>query len=467
MFLKQFYVESLGHYSYLIGADQATEALVVDPKRDIADYLEAARQQHLQITHIFETHLHNDYVSGARELAAATGARICSSSRADSGFERVAVKDGDEFRLGELLVRVLETPGHTPEHVCYTIVDTDRSELPVVMLTGGDLLVGSVGRPDLLGKELGEQLAPQLYDSLLHKILSHDDFVSVLPTHGAGSSCGANISKTRTSTIGYERRTNPFLQKKTKDEFVEFVLSGQPAIPGYYSRMRPANQQGPQVLGRLPEPRAMSPDELEKALAGGSVLIDGRMPSAFGGAHIAGAYSIGVGPNFSTWVGSVLPPDRPIVLVVEHPAEVAEGVHQLIRIGYEQIEGYLAGGIDAWLAAGKPVVHVPQVSVHELHQALERNGEAPHVLDVRSGSEWHTGHIAGALHIPGGELSRRIDELPWKDNLAVICGSGYRSSVATSILQQHGLDDLVNVIGGMTAWSRAGYPITTDGTEKE
>jgi hydroxyacylglutathione hydrolase len=249
---------------------------------------------------------------------------------------------------------VLETPGHTPEHVCYTIVDTDRSELPVVMLTGGDLLVGSVGRPDLLGKELGEQLAPQLYDSLLHKILSHDDFVSVLPTHGAGSSCGANISKTRTSTIGYERRTNPFLQKKTKDEFVEFVLSGQPAIPGYYSRMRPANQQGPQVLGRLPEPRAMSPDELEKALAGGSVLIDGRMPSAFGGAHIAGAYNIGVGPNFSTWVGSVLPPDRPIVLVVEHPAEVAEGVHQLIRIGYEQIEGYLAGGIDAWLAAASP-----------------------------------------------------------------------------------------------------------------
>ena len=467
MFLQQFYVESLGHYSYLIGSDEASVALVVDPKRDIADYLEVARQQHLQITCIFETHLHNDYVSGARELAAATGARIHSSSRADSGFERVPIKDGDEFRLGELLVRVLETPGHTPEHVCYTVADTSRSDLPVVMLTGGDLQVGSVGRPDLLGEQLGKELAPRLYDSLHYKIFSNEDHVAVLPTHGAGSSCGANISKTRTSTIGYERLTNPALQYKTKDDFVQFVLSGQPAIPDYYSRMRPTNQQGPHVLGRLPEPRAMSPDHVEHALGAGAILIDGRMPAAFGGAHIAGAYSIGLGPNFSTWVGSVLPPDRPIVLILEHPSEVAEAVHQLIRIGYEHVEGYLAGGIDAWLAHGKPVVHVPQLSVHELNEALSRNGQAPHLLDVRSGSEWQAGHIAGAVHIPGGELARRIDELPWKHNLAVICSSGYRSSVASSILQQHGVDKLVNVIGGMTAWHQGGYPTTTDDADKE
>jgi hydroxyacylglutathione hydrolase len=259
-------------------------------------------------------------VSGARELAAAAGARVHSSAVADSGFERVPIKDGDEFRFGELLVRVLETPGHTPEHVCYTVADTSRSDLPAVMLTGGDLLVGSVGRPDLLGKELGEQLAPKLFDSLHHNILSHDDFVAVLPTHGAGSSCGANISKTRISTIGYERRTNPFLQQKTKDDFIRFVLAGQPAVPAYYERMRPGNQQGPRVLGTLPQPRAMCPDQVEQALAKGSVVIDGRMPAAFGGAHIAGSYSIGLGPNFSTWVGSVAPAGQPIVLVLDGPS---------------------------------------------------------------------------------------------------------------------------------------------------
>ena len=466
MFLQQFYVESLGHYSYLIAADNSPVGFVVDPKRDLQDYLETARQQSVQITHIFETHLHNDYVSGARELATATGARVHSSAGAESGFERVPIKEGDEFRFGELLVRVLETPGHTPEHVCYTVADTSRSELPAVMLTGGDLLVSSVGRPDLLGKELGEQLAPKLYDSLHHKILTHEDYVAVLPTHGAGSSCGANISKTRTSTIGYERRTNPFLQHKTQDDFIRFVLAGQPAIPAYYERMRPTNQQGPRVLGTWPEPRAMSPDQVEQTLASGAIVIDGRQPAAFGGAHIAGSYSIGVGPNFSTWAGSVVPPDRPIVLVVDGASELEEAVQQLLRIGYEQIQGYLAGGIEAWLAQGKAVVHLPQISVHELRDALARNGQAPHVLDVRSGSEWQAGHIDGALHIPGGDLPARVGEVPWHADLAVICGSGYRSSVGASILQQHDFHDVLNVIGGMTAWQQAKYPTTKDGQEQ-
>ena len=458
MFLQQFYVESLGHYSYLIGADNEPVGFVVDPKRDIRDYLEVARQQSLQITHIFETHLHNDYVSGALELAAATGARVHSGAGAESGFERVPIKEGDEFRFGELLVRVLETPGHTPEHVCYTVADASRSNLPAVMLTGGDLLVSSVGRPDLLGKELGEQLAPKLYDSLHHKILTHEDYVAVLPTHGAGSSCGANISKTRTSTIGYERRTNPFLQQKTQDDFVRFVLSGQPAIPAYYERMRPLNQEGPKILGSLPEPRAMRPDELEQAVASGALLIDARSPSAFGGAHIPGAYNIGLGPNFSTWVGSVIPPGRPLVVVLHSAADVGEAVRQLLRVGYEEVSGYLAGGMQTWLAAGKPVDHVPQLSVHELHSALTGDRPPLRVLDVRSGSEWEAGHIDGATHIPGGELQDRAGELPSEQKFAVICGSGYRSSVGASILRQHGFHDVINVSGGMTAWNQAGFP---------
>jgi len=408
MYLQQFYVESLGHYSYLIGSDQAASAFIVDPKRDIQDYLDTARQQQLSITHIFETHLHNDYVSGARELAAATGARIHSSARADSGFDRVPLKEGDEFRFAELLVRVLETPGHTPEHVCFTVADTSRSDEPLLILTGGDLLVSSVGRPDLLGEELGRELAPKLFDSLHRKILTQHDHVSVLPTHGAGSSCGANISKTRTSTIGYERISNPYLQTKDRDEFVCQVLAGQPAIPAYYQRMRPTNQQGPAVLGRLPQPRAMEPEQIEQAMAGGALLIDAREPAAFGGVHVPSSYSIGLGPNFTAWVGSVLPAGQPLLLVVENGDELEDAVHQLIRIGYEDVRGYLAGGIDAWLAAGKKVQHLPQQSVFELHEALARNGSAPWVLDVRSGTEWQQGHIAGARHLPGGHARRDL-----------------------------------------------------------
>lgn len=464
MFLQQFYVESLGHYSYLIGSDQASSAFVVDPKRDIQDYLDTAREQQLRITHIFETHLHNDYVSGARELAAATGAGVHSSARAESGFERVPVKEADKFRFGELLVRVLETPGHTPEHVSYTVADTSRTDEPMLILTGGDLLVSSVGRPDLLGEELGRELAPKLFDSLHQKILTQRDHVSVLPTHGAGSSCGANISKTRTSTIGYERISNPYLQTKDREEFVRQVLAGQPAIPAYYRRMRPINQQGPNVLGRLPEPRAMEPDEIEQAMAGGALLIDAREPAAFGGVHVPGSYSIGLGPSFTTWVGSVVPSDQRLLLIVEHGGELEEAVHQLIRIGYEDIGGYLAGGIQAWLAAGKQAQHLPQLSVFELQNALSHNGSAPRVLDVRSGTEWQQGHIAQAKHIPGGDLPRRIGELDPEQSTGVICASGYRSSVVGSVLQQRGFKNVSNVIGGMTAWEQANLPTTRNGT---
>ncbi len=460
MFLQQFCVESLGHYSYLIGSDEAKTGFVVDPKRDVQDYLDAARMQQLRITHIFETHLHNDYVSGARELAAATGARIHSSALAESGFNRVAIEEGDEFRFGELLLRVLETPGHTPEHVCYTLADCSRTDEPLLMLTGGDLLVSSVGRPDLLGAELGRELAPKLFDSLHHKILTQRDHVTVLPTHGAGSSCGANISRTRSSTVGYERICNPYLQTNDRDEFVRQILAGQPAIPAYYQRMRPINQQGPNVLGRLPEPVAMEPDGVEEAIAQGGVLIDTRQPSAFGGAHVPGSYSIGLGPNFTTWVGSVVPAGQPLLLLVEDGRQIEDAVHQLIRIGYEDVRGYLSGGIGSWLAAGKPVQHLAQLSVFELHERLTSNGSAPLVLDVRSGTEWQSGHIAGAKHIPGGDLPVRIAELRAEQSTAVICGSGYRSSVAGSILQQHGFQEVANVIGGMTAWQSANLSST-------
>ncbi len=463
MFLHQFHVESLGHYSYLVGSDQSGDAFVVDPRRDIQEYIDLARARVLRITHIFETHVHNDYVSGARELAAATGARIHGSAEAGLQFEHVPVREGDEFRFGELVVRVLGTPGHTPEHVSYVVADSARSDAPALIFTGGDLLVGSIGRPDLLGRDIGRELAPQLFESLRTKILAQPDFVTVLPTHGAGSACGANLSSTRTSTIGYERITNPYLQAHSAKVFTELALAGQPTIPAYYDRMRALNQRGPRVLGTLPRPLGMTPDEVDQALQDGAVLVDGRQSSAFGGAHIPGSFNVGIGPRFTMWAGSVLPPGRPVLLVVDNQADVDEAVRQLIRIGYDDISGYLAGGIDAWLLAGKPVQQVPQLSVHELLPELEQNGSAPRVLDVRSPSEWDAGHIAGAVHVPGGELPARFDEVPRDKTVAIVCGSGYRSSVAASVLQREGFKRVMNVAGGMTAWDRARYPITKNG----
>ncbi|HVA24051.1 MAG TPA: rhodanese-like domain-containing protein [Chloroflexota bacterium] len=463
MFLHQLHIESLGHYSYLVASDQTGTAFVVDPKRDVQDYLDLARARQLRVTHIFETHVHNDYVSGARELAAASGARLHASADAALQFEHVPVKEGDEFRFGELLVRVLSTPGHTPEHVSYLVSDTARSDAPALIFTGGDLLVGSIGRPDLLGQDIGRQLAPQLFESLHSRILSQPDFVTVLPTHGAGSACGANLSSTRTSTIGYERITNPYLQPQTARAFTDLALSGQPTIPAYYDRMRALNQSGPRVLGSLPQPRPMALDEVEQALRDGAVLLDGRQPSAFGGAHIPGSFNAGIGPRFTMWVGSVVPANVPVLLVMDSLADVDEAVRQLIRVGYDDIPGYLAGGIDAWLLAGKSVQQVPQIAVHALLPELANNGAASRVLDVRSAAEWDGGHIAGAIHIPGGDLPGHVADVPRDKTVAIVCGSGYRSSVAASVLQREGFEHVMNVVGGMTAWDQAHYPITNNG----
>ncbi|HMA33370.1 MAG TPA: rhodanese-like domain-containing protein [Chloroflexia bacterium] len=459
MFLQQFYVPSLGHYSYLIGSTEAGVAFVADPKRDIDDYLTTAQALGLRITHILDTHLHNDYVSGSRELAAATGATICHSAAAQLGYAHQPLDEGAILRFGELEVRVLETPGHTPEHLAYVIYDTTRSTtLPSAVLTGGDLLVGSVGRPDLLGEELGRQLAPQLYDSIHEKILPVGDAVQIWPTHGAGSSCGAAISSTRTSTIGYEKVANPYLQHPSRAAFVAAVLHGQPTVPAYYRRMRPINQQGPRVVGRFPGPAPLAPADFQcRAQTGDAVVLDTRMPLAFGGAHIPGAINVGLDNNFTTWAGSVVPAGVPLYLVLEAAAQVGEVVCQLMRIGYEQIPGYLLGGMPAWTAAGLPLTTLPQLTVQDL-QAQLAQANAPQVIDVRKEDEWQEGHIAGALHIVGNDVVPGAAGLPHDRPLALICGGGYRSSVASSLLQRAGFTRVANVLGGMSAWNQLHLP---------
>ena len=458
MFLQQFYEQSLGHFSYVIGSEDAGICAVVDPRRDVDSYLALAQEQGLRITHILETHVHNDYLSGARELAAFTEAEICSGSRSGLEFPHRDLQDGDEITFGPLRVRAMATPGHTPEHFCYSVADTSRADEPCLLLSGGDLLTGSVGRTDLLSPEHTRTLTAQLYHSLHTKILALPDYVQVLPTHGAGSSCGASITMWRSTTIGFERRHNRALQATTEEEFGRVVLGEQSPPPAYYARMRPGNQRGPEILRALPVVPPLRPAEVRHRLEQGALLVDARLPAAYGGAHIEGSVNIGLDSRFTTWVGSFVSPDQRLILVLDQDAQLSDAVRQLIRIGYGELDGYLAGGIGGWAEAGLPVAELPQISVQTLRRRLDE-GNGQRVLDVRHANEWHSGHIAGAIHLPAEILLDRVAGLDASAHLAVICGSGYRSSVATSLLERNGFRGLSNVIGGMSAWEQARFPV--------
>jgi hydroxyacylglutathione hydrolase len=455
MYLQQFFVEGLGHASYLIGSDSTKEAAVVDPNRNVGVYLEAAHRAGLKVRYILETHVHNDFLSGAKAIAERLDAEYVASAEAGLAFPYRAVREGDTLRIGELEVLVLSTPGHTPEHVSYVVTDTARADVPVLIFTGGDLLVGSVGRPDLLGRELGERLAPRLYDSLFGKILMLEDYVEVLPTHGAGSLCGRSISSKRTTTIGYERRFNPFLQRTDKAEFVRFVLDGNPYVPAYYANMRPGNQHGPEAFS-APSPRPLSAAEVQHVLGHGATVLDTRQPAAFGGGHVPGAFNVGLGPMLTTWVGSLVPADMPLVLVLERESDWEEVVDALGRIGFERVRGYLQGGIASWQERGLPLAHVEQIDVAELDRR-HRTMPDLQIVDVRMASEWEAGHIPGARHVPLTDLPKLLHEVDRDRPTAVICGSGHRSSIASSLLREHGVPVLANVLGGMAAWNAAGY----------
>ncbi len=460
MYIQQFFVSGLGHASYLIGDESVGEAAIVDPRRDIDEYLTVARAQGFCITHVFETHLHNDFVSGARSLVAVANALHHVPAGAQATYPHIPIHEGSEVSLGQVVIRALETPGHTPEHVSYAVIDTNRADVPVALLTGGDLLVGSVGRPDLLGPEMAAILAPALYHSLHDKLLTHADYVEIYPTHGAGSLCGRGISAKRTTTIGYERLFNPALQHNTEDAFVAHVLAGDPTIPAYYANMRLINQQGPAPLMSPPLPKPMTPHQVEHALGHGAVILDAREPAAFGGAHVPRSISIGLTPLFSTWVGSLVAADIPLILIVSNDANYEEATTQLRRIGYADPLGYLMGAMSGWTEAGFPVSYLNQATASTLHETLGSEKDAI-LLDVRTQGEWQDGHVPSALHIPLTELLQRLEEIPTQP-LMVMCGSGYRSTIASSLLLRAGFDRITNIIGGMSAWTKAGYPTTTE-----
>ena len=471
MLIRQFLIDGLGHLSTLIADEGHGVAAVVDPRRDVDAYLELAAQMDLRITHVLETHLHNDYVSGGRELAALTGAEHVIGAGADLAHEHRPVVHGDQVTVGVLDFTVLETPGHTPEHVAYSVADRSRAPDPALLFTGGSLLVGAVGRTDLLGAEHAVPFAHLMHHSLRDVVFPHPDHVTILPTHGAGSLCSTGIASTPSSTIGFERRHNAMaraalVEPADVDGFVKTLLSGQPAVPRYFARMRPTNQAGPALLGAaVPAPTPLNLPRVRELLARDAVIVDARSPVAYALAHVPGSVSIPVGSSFSTWLGWVVSPDRPIVLILESPADWDTIARQALRIGYESaIAGHLQGGFGTWTSSGAPIESIDRLTVQQLAARLEGGGPAaPLVIDVRQASEYESGHVPAAWHVGAGELTARLAELPRDRPIAAMCESGYRASVASSLLRQAGFQDVAWVATGVSTWRHAGFPIERGG----
>ncbi len=432
---------------------------MIDPRADVEVYLDLAREKKVSITHIFETHIHADLVSGARELCARVETAtifVSHEGGARYGFDHEPIHDGDTFTFGAALITARHTPGHTPEHLAYLIAETDHPDVPWGVLTGDSLFVSSAGRPDLLGTAQAKKLAGQLFDTLREFYLRLDDGVIVYPGHGAGSPCGADIGDRLSSTIGHERRFNAFLQFDQVKPFTEFVLSTAPPAPTYYPRMKKVNAKGPEVHGNLPDVPALPPALFMEAIERkDTVLIDTRMMLSFGGGHIRGALSIGGKPELSIWAGWLLDPKKPLLLVLESDDQLQDIVRYFVRTGYTRFAGYLVGGMTAWNNAGLPLDSVGQKTVHD----IKRAGKKLQVLDVRSPDEWAEGHIPNARHVFLGALRERLDELDRATPTAVYCDSGYRASIATSILQEAGFAEVCNVPGSWQAWKNAGFPV--------
>ncbi len=453
MFLKQFYLGCLAQASYMIGSEG--EAAVIDPRRDVDEYLTEAKKEGLAIRHVIETHLHADFVSGHRELARLTGAKIYFGAQAGARFDHVAVRDGDEVAFGNVVLRFLETPGHTPESICVVVFDRAAGKEPQAVLTGDTLFIGDVGRPDLAagGSVTSGELAGMLHDSL-QKLLALPDSVAVYPAHGAGSLCGKNISSDTSSTIGQQRRFNYALQPMAREEFIRLVTADLPEAPAYFARDAALNREGPGNLSDLPVPKELSAGELEKIQKAGGLVLDTRPASQYGAGHIPGSIHIGLSGQFASWAGTLLPAETPIVLVAEDPERVSEAHLRLARVGLEKIAGFLSGGVLAWHESGRPLARTEQISVDELARRLE-TGEVAQLVDVRRPGEWNSGHIAQARHVPLHELAARVEELDSTRPVTAICAGGYRSSMATSVLERTGFSGVTNVIGGMSAWNAA------------
>jgi len=451
MYFEQFFLGCLAHASYLLASEG--EAAVVDPQRDVELYLKAAAEHGVAIRHIFETHLHADFVSGHKELAARTGAKIYIGAQAGALFPHVPVREGFELKLGNASVRVLETPGHTLESICLVVTDLEKSPSPWAVLTGDTLFIGDVGRPDLSPRHTPVQLAGMLYDSLHNKLMPLADNVLVYPAHGAGSLCGKNMRAERSSTIGTERLTNYALQIKSREEFIAQLTANLPARPEYFLKDAEINRAGASALSDLPALRAIAPAELNAMLDAGEVALDVRAGDEFAAGHVPGSINIALCGQFASWAGTVLGLAAHPVLIAASDQQIEEARMRLARVGIEILDGYLQGGIASWKKAGLPVATLSQMTVSELDAQLPSG--TVQVLDVRRAPEWESGHIENATWWPLDNFKVSPPEMDHNRPIAVHCKSGYRSMIASSLLRRAGFQNVSNVIGGFDAWQQA------------
>jgi hydroxyacylglutathione hydrolase len=455
-FIEPFVDKGLGNSAYLIGSHDTKKGILIDPLRDVDQYLHAASEQGLHVTHVLDTHLHADFVSGNREIAHQTGAVIGASAEAKLGFDHQPLTEESVIDLGAFQLRVMATPGHSPEHISFLLVEPD-SKTPTALFSGGALIVGGAARTDLLTPELTQPLARQLYHTIHEKLLKLPDSVDVFPTHGSGSYCVAPASKERTTTIGRERTDNPLAFARSEEEFVQRALEGLPSYPTYYKYLREINQRGPKILGGIPVLNPLSASEVKALMDEGAVILDVRHGKAFGAGHIPNSYGIRVDAPLTTWAGWLIPFRSQIVLVAESTEQTLAAIRQLIRIGYDDLVGRLEGGIKAW-AREYPVETIESIDTKELRERLRE----VMLIDVRQRSEWDEGHIPGAVHFEGGRVA--WEELPFPHDrpLAIQCSSGNRSMVVSSVLRRRGYRNLIQVEGGIKQWEKNGFEITRE-----
>ncbi|MEG3435993.1 rhodanese-like domain-containing protein [Pannus brasiliensis CCIBt3594] len=456
--LEQINVEGLAQLSYLVGDDKAGVAVIIDPRRDVDIYIQRARELGVKPIASVETHIHADFVSGSHELRARLGIPIYGGKSDDYQFDLHQLQEGDTIEVGSVTLRALHTPGHTPEHISLLIHDAKQGKEPFGLFTGDTLFNLDVGRPDLLGGGTEKRLARELYRSLFEKILPLGDRIEVYPCHGAGSSCGKSIGDRRHSTIGNERLFNPALQERSEDEFVDWLLGDMPEPPRHYARLKKINAKGAPVVGCLPTLQPLSASEFRQKMDEENTLIlDTRSILAFGGGHVRGAINIALRPAFPNWVGWMIPPERSLLVIVESERDVKLVTEQLFRVGYDHLAGYLHDGMTSWQDAGLPLERVTEWTVHDLNR--HRQDENLTVLDVRGDEEYRQGFIPGAEHIFVPRLEENLDRLDRDRAIATYCGSGYRASIAASILQKSGFDRVINVPGSWIAWKQENLPI--------
>jgi len=462
VFSQQFFIEGLGCASYIVGCEAKGVAAIIDPDRDIQKYLDAAQNRNLTITHIIETHLHADHVSGNTDLAEHTGADIYIHEASGAEYAHKTVKHDDVIELGNIRMKVLHTPGHTPESITLLVSDTTRAEEPWLALTGDTLFVGDIGRPDLVGLEAARGLAEDMYDSLFEKILPLNDSLLIYPGHGAGSLCGKSIGAMRSTTLGYERKYNNALSPRERNEFIDYATSGLPEQPGNHKRIKSMNRKGPKPLGVV-EQRPLTIQESVPHFQRGAGLLDTRSKEEYVQAHVPGSVHLEADDQLSNRIGFVFPPDVPVILLLSDPSEYEKVVYSLARVGYDNVVGYLAESLDVWEKMGLPITagDIKDVEPIELHNMLQTctNGDCPQVVDVREPWEYQQGHVPGAVLIPLGQLSSRVNELDPEHPVAVICASGSRSQSAAALLGQKGFKTVYNILGGTGAWMYSGLEL--------